>query len=78
MAESLIVTCRHRCSKTLTETVETIIAPNGTAVSIFREHIVERGCTESVESSEGFRSSTLFYQCEEEACSNEIILPPQE
>ena len=76
--ESLIVTCRHRCSITLTETVETIIAPNGTEVSIFNEHIVERGCTESVESTDGFTSSTLYYQCDEPACINEILLPDQE
>ena len=76
--ESLIVTCRHRCSITLTETVETIIAPNGTKVSIFNEHIVERGCTESVESTDGFTSSTLYYQCDEPACINEILLPDQE
>ena len=69
-AEGVVITCRHRCAKTLTDTVEMILSnPTNEIKSQYTERTVERGCLQSYEQSSTYNSTTRIYQCVTNNCN---------
>ena len=60
--KSNVVTCRHRCVKLLSTTTEQILSPAAGILREFREHTVERGCTQDNDGSSNKERTPIFDQ----------------
>ena len=69
-AEGGVITCRHSCAKTLTDTVEIILSnPTDEIITQYIERTVERGCHQSFEQSSSYDSTSHIYQCLTNNCN---------